>query len=173
MKNVKAGVVALAVAAMLAGCGGGSGSDTPAPGGSPTPAPAGDAGGEAPPDPCELLTQDEIEDVAGAEVTGTDGPVEEFMGSRCSWTLAAEAMAGEVTLTAWVGLDFYSPEADDAGLTSFEPVSGIGDAAHRWPPGQGLCTVIFRTGELVVQVLSAGAGDDGCIDLAQSAAGRV
>lgn len=118
-------------------------------------------------DPCTLLSQDEVAEAVGEEVTRVDGPREEFLGIHCDWYHPTDLGEMPATLTVWQGDEFYSPDAPGAEATGFEPVSGLGETAHRWPPGQGICTVIFKHGEYVAQVLTTGAGDDSCIELAQ------
>jgi hypothetical protein len=176
-----AAAVIAAAGLLLAGCGGGGDDGAgAAPGGEPTPTAltGGDAdegaGPSSAPDPCGLLTEREIAEHVGTEVTSTAGPAEEFMGTQCEWFFPG-GIAGDaqVTVTVWVGHEFYSPEGPGADATGFEEVPGIGDLAHRWPPGQGICTVIFRTGELVVQVLSTDTGDEVCVDLARMVDARL
>jgi hypothetical protein len=131
-------------------------------------APGGPAGGG--PDPCSLLTEGEVGAVAGAEVSRVEGPGGFMMGSQCEWYFPHPTLGEEqVTVNVWVGLEFYAPEGPTAEMTGFEPVAGIGDAAHLWPRVPDLCTVIFRRGEIVVQVTAAGlGGDDACLDLSRA-----
>jgi hypothetical protein len=187
MRAARRDLVAPVAALLLlvaAGCGGddAGGDDPDGAATGPVSPPAESAPAESPTpgapaealDPCGLLTADEVAAVAGAEVTRTEGPVEEFLGRQCEWFFPHPTFGEErVTVSTWVGLEFYSPSAPGQEVTGFEPVPGIGDEAHRWPPGQGICTVIFRLGEHVVQVLSGGVGDDACVDLARTAADRV
>ncbi|HLU44809.1 MAG TPA: hypothetical protein VKZ67_07325 [Natronosporangium sp.] len=118
-------------------------------------------------DPCALLSEEEVAAAVGQEVARVDGPREEFLGIHCDWYYPTDLGEMPATLTVWQGDDFYSPDAPGAEVTGFEPVSGLGDTAHRWPAGQGVCTVIFKHGEYVAQVLTTGAGDDSCITLAR------
>lgn len=182
MRKARYGCAVAAVGILLlAACGDGTDDDTTgAEPGAPTtpagsPAPAGDdRAASDPADPCTLLTEQEIADLVGAEVSDTVGPVEEFMGTQCEWYFpGGEFGDGQITVTVWVGEEFYSPEAPGAEATGFVELSGIGDAAHAWPPSEGICTVIFRTGEHVVQVLATDSGDEVCVDLASIADTRV
>lgn len=165
-------------ALMLSGCGGsgddpGGGSDPTTPGTAPTMSapPVGSA--PTGPDPCTLLRRTEVAEAVGADVTRVEGPEEQFMGTTCRWLFSDDLLGeAEASITTWHGLEFYSPDADGTGVTDFEPVAGIGDAAHRWPPGQGICTVIFRSGERVAEVLTM-TDDDACVELARTAAQRM
>jgi hypothetical protein len=186
MRVARQGVtLALGLAAvLLAGCdhdgegtgdpGAGAGpvAGSPGDGGPGDGGPGGGSGGGAP-DPCALLTEGEVGTAVGSEVSRVEGPVERFQGVQCTWFFPDELLGeAEVSLTAWVGVQFYSPDGPGADVTGFEEVAGIGEAAHRWPPGQGLCTAIYRQGDLVVQVLSM-TDDDSCVDLARVSAGRL
>lgn len=169
--------VVLAAALALAGCGpadddpaGGEADATSPAAAAPESAaepPAEPAGGGAP-DPCALLTEDEVAATVGAEVTGTEGPFDEFQASNCTWSYPGPTL-GELTISVWVGGVYYSPDTIEQG---WEELSGIGDVAHQATDGP-LCTTIFRIGDLVVQVISSDGPDDACVDLARTAADRI
>jgi hypothetical protein len=180
MPIIQRGAVLALAGALLAGCGGSS--DPRPAGGTGDPAgptalaaqtPADQAGGSAAPDPCALLTAEEVAAAAGGEVIRVDGPKAELRGQQCGW-LVPHAEFGEdlVQLNVWVGAEFYSPEGPGAGMTGFQPVDGIGDVAHLWPNLMGHCGVIFMQGQVVVQIGLDGA-DSTCLDLARAAAGRL
>jgi hypothetical protein len=157
---------------ILAGCDSGDGGNDD-PGGGPDPnasAPGNvePADGDGP-DPCSLLTEADVSDVAGAEVTGVEGPTSGNRGMSCKWTFPSN-LVGEVALSVWVGSEFYPPGTITEG---FEEVPGIADTAHRTTGGGLVCTMLFLSGEIVVGVYSTGAGDDACVDLGRIAAGRV
>lgn len=118
-------------------------------------------------DPCALLSEAEVSDAVSAEVERVDGPREEFLGIHCDWYYPTDLGEMPATLTIWQGDQFYSPDAPGAEETGFEPVSDLGDVAHRWPVGEGICIVIFKHGEYVTQLLTSLAEDDSCIDLAR------
>lgn len=169
--------LALAGALLLAGCGSSNGTgddagDQPT-GASPTvDRPAGDAGGDGP-DPCTLLTADEVAAAVGAEVISTEGPDDVLRGRQCEWMVPHEQFGEDaVTLNVWVGSEFYAPEGPGADATGFVPIDGIGDVAHMWPNLMGLCGVIFLSDGVVVQ-LNLSADDDVCVALARTAASRL
>lgn len=164
--------LALAAGLALAGCTSSDGEPAADGGGAPStgagttataePPPSEPAGGDAP-DPCGLLTEDEVATAVGAEVTGTEGPFDEHQARNCTWAYPAE-----VTVSVWVGPEYYSPDTIEQG---WEELPGIGDIAHQ---AEGpLCTTIFRAGDLVVQVLTGDGPDNACVDLARTAAGRL
>lgn len=136
-------------------------------------APAGGpAAGEAP-DPCALVTTEEVEAAAGAEVIRTQGPDDVLLGRQCEWIVPHDEFGEDgVVLNVWVGAEFYAPEGLGAEMAEFEEVDGLGDVAHMWPNTFDLCGVIFMQDEVVVQLNLTGE-DEACLDLARAASGRM
>lgn len=181
MRVGRAGLaLALASTLLIAGCGGstnGAGGDNsgdragataPATDGSA----AGPGGGQAP-DPCGLLTADEVSAAVGADVLSTEGPDDVLNGRQCDWVVPHRDFGEDrVTLNVWVGAEFYAPEGPGADVTGFVPIDGVGDVAHLWPNMMGLCGVIFMQDEVVTQI-NLSADDDVCVDLAHLAADRL
>jgi hypothetical protein len=176
MRATRSGLaLALAGVLSLAGCGSSGGDGA---GGQPTGAPpptsgspVGGAGGT--PDPCTLLTTDEVEAAAGGAVLSVVGPEDVLRGRQCEWTVPHDDFGEDViTLNVWAGSEFYAPDGPGADATGFVPIDGIGDVGHRWPNLMGLCGVIFMQGDVVVQLNLTG-DDDTCVDLARAAASRL
>jgi hypothetical protein len=141
----------------------------------PAPDPAGDVAAEAP-DPCALVTADEVATRVGFEAFA-EGPDEVNEGTSCVWFFSDPSdptEMGTLSIQVWVGLEYYGPETNQDAAADFEPVPGIGDAAHRWDLGAATdCAIVFRKEDVVVQLVSLFAVEDLCIDLAGVAAGRV
>ena len=122
-------------------------------------APAGPGEGDDPAqtgavDPCGLISAAElgtvvatVEGLATAPELSSVGPVGEFQGRSCTWTYPRDELVtdtAEITVTAWHGQEYYTPDALPADFTA---VPGIGDAAH---VGPGM--FIFRVGDEVISV---------------------
>jgi hypothetical protein len=132
---------------------------------------------DGPPNPCTLLTDVEVASLVGFEAFAE--PPEEFESyTQCTWLFSDPTdpvEQGAVVVTVWDGREFYGPEAEPAA-GAYEPVSGIGEVAHRWewdPEAPRDCAITFRQGDLVVEVISLYAVDDMCLELAEHAAGRL
>lgn len=172
---------ALATALALAGCNGATDgeADSPSSSDSAGSPPATGSGADqaaddgSGPDPCTLLSVEEIETLAGVEVDRTEGPVDELLGRQCQWVYPHEQLGeGMAQVNVWVGEEFYSPNEPGGEVTDFEEVEDLGEAAHLWPETFGLCTVIVLQDGMVVQV-SVDGGNDVCVELARTAVGRL
>jgi hypothetical protein len=175
---------------LIAGCGGsGDGAaEVPADGGPAASQPAvADPAADDPaapagaPDPCSLLTEDEVAAVVGQVVTRVDGPTD-LAGTRtCEWYYPSVRFDDDdwVVVNAWVGLEYYRPDAENSFVdVDAEPVPGIGEEAHRMrifddTTNTNQCTILFRDGEVVVQVITHWVAEDACVDLARDAATRI
>jgi hypothetical protein len=107
-------------------------------------------------DPCDLVSGTELATTIGAvkgdAVTLTQTKhAEEFRGRTCVWTYPNKEVVtdtGEVRITAWRGLEFYTPHVTPE---SFTAVAGIGDEADASPS-----MFMFRKGEDVFLVHVSG-----------------
>ena len=143
-------ILGVLAASALAGCSTGS---APGTGSGPTGATVPTV---ATVDPCDLMSGTElattIRAVKGDAVTLTQTKhAEEFRGRTCAWTYPNKEVVtdtGEVRITAWRGLEFYTPHVTPE---SFTAVAGIGDEADASPS-----MFMFRKGEDVFLVHVSG-----------------
>jgi hypothetical protein len=108
-------------------------------------------------DPCGLVTTTELATlVSTVDKLGAAPPVTqtkqagEFQGRSCEWTYPrAEAVTdtAEISVTAWHGLQYYTPDVTGG----FTAVPGIGDAAH-----VAASMFMFRKGDEVFLVTVLG-----------------
>ncbi len=171
-------VLALVGVLALAGCGGddnGGGNGGQADGGVGTGQTDGggstggeSSGGSRDVDPCDLLTDDDVTAATGREVTRRQDLDVVHDARTCEWTLDGINI---IHLSVWQGREYYAP--DVPGATAFTPVDGVADAAHLFPNIMGLCGVMYRVGETVVQINASDASDEVCVDLARRSAGKL
>jgi hypothetical protein len=163
------------LAILLVACGGAPAASAPAGGGAPATQPGsaappagggggGGGGGGTTVAACDLLTEQDFEEVIGQAVEDmTEGPVLGIYQNGCEWTLAAtDTLAqGDVTLgvVAPGGRSYYE--------TYFEPfigeisgpeesVQGVGDKAARFDTG-GMMVV---KGDVLISVEHFAVGND-------------
>lgn len=135
---------------------------------------------EAGPDPCSLLTDDEVAEAIGTTVIEVLGPHELTLHTACQWAFRHEGSGRQaaVNVEVWLGDAHYLPEAGP-DADHYEPVAGIGDEAAAWSGGDLAyggpgCEVFFRTGQIVVRVaILQLVPEDTCVNLARAAGGRV
>jgi hypothetical protein len=131
-------LVNLAVAMLLVACGGPPATSTPQ-GGDATAAPPADGGGGSTVAACDLLTDEDVEQVTGQPVEEmVAGPVLGIFENGCEWTLEAGTAGVEASLTVGVISpggrryyeSFFEPFIGEEG-GHVEALSGIGDKASR------------------------------------------
>lgn len=115
-------------------------------------------------DPCALLSDASVEEVAGGPTTpeaGDSAYGDDFGPSiRCRWTNDDFLPPVEVTITGNPGVFEYARGlVEELGRIDTEPVSGIGDDAFTFDEGSGVLELVVRVGDQVVQVRAA--TDDG------------
>jgi hypothetical protein len=110
----------------------------------PSGAPSTASGG---PNPCDLLTTDQVAAVLGGPVT-VAGPTEANRGKNCVFSLSDKS-GPNVLVQVYKGAEFYSPSAQ---ATAPETIPGVGDRSYLdSPDGQPRSTGYVK-GDTVVFV---------------------
>jgi predicted PurR-regulated permease PerM len=159
-------VAAVAIAVLLVGaCGGGSADDDPVPSSTTASTAANAANGttgdvalaEGVPNPCALVTVDEVVAATGAEIVSTQFGARTPQSAVCDHIVDADGTVGvSVTVTAQDGSQEVSLYEDfDASQT----VADLGDQAV-WAPEVSTLAVLSGTTAVTVQVTSSDADPD-------------
>jgi len=170
-------VVLISIAVLFAACSSGdstSGSPTPTPtgggGGStntPTPTAGGGGSGTAAatstattltqgqaPDPCSLLTQDEVSNILGHPVEPGGTPTD---GHECDYTWNDPSsmlhfVTGSITVNEDLDIFAGVPDGrDDVIGATISHISGVGDEAVQVVPDLGVPFLYFRKGNLAFE----------------------
>ena len=172
--NALRSIAAIVLGTSIVACGGAPAATTPGGGATATqqpgsvpsaPPPAGGGGGGTTVAACDLLSDEDIEQVTGQEIAEeVAGPVLGIYQNGCEWTVAATDTLGEGDITLGViapgGRAYYEryfePFIGDASLGLEEALQGVGDKALKTDTDG----VMVVKGDVLVYVEHFAIGND-------------